>query len=169
MLRPLRGQGVVQVADKEAVGRLGRGDGVAAVGELLGVDGGADLGGGGVLDAHLEHAAPDAHGGVAGGVEAAGALHGGDVLAAGALDGGDDGLLLLGGEGDLGDEDADDAADLDDVADVALLVVGPADGQGEGVGVLEDLDVGDAGAPELVDADHGFLLFLFLRFTWPRR
>nr|DAO83254.1 MAG TPA: hypothetical protein [Caudoviricetes sp.] len=66
--------------------------------------------------------------------------------------------LVLSGRGDLGHEDAEQATDLNDIADVALAVLRQVHGKGQGVGVLEDLDVRNLLGSEAVDLSHSDLL-----------
>nr|DAJ40968.1 MAG TPA: hypothetical protein [Caudoviricetes sp.]DAX73707.1 MAG TPA: hypothetical protein [Caudoviricetes sp.] len=66
--------------------------------------------------------------------------------------------LILSGRGDLGHEDAEQVTDLDDIANVALVVLRQVHREGQGVGVLENLDVRNLLGAEGVDLYHCDLL-----------
>nr|DAR88286.1 MAG TPA: hypothetical protein [Caudoviricetes sp.] len=66
--------------------------------------------------------------------------------------------LVLSGRSDLSHEDAEQATNLDDIADVALAVLRQVHRKGQGVGVLEDLDVRNLLGAEGVDLYHCDLL-----------
>nr|DAY35351.1 MAG TPA: hypothetical protein [Caudoviricetes sp.] len=125
-----------------------------AVGSGLRVDPGARLDTGpGQSHLKLEDAAGDADRGVSRAVIAPGRLgqrvpH--RVLAELGL--------VLSGRGDLGHKDAEQTTDLDDITDAALAVLRRVHGEGQGVGVLEDLDVRNLLGAKGVDLYHCDLL-----------